>query len=294
MVKNYSDADRDFFIVALKEEARDVLWKVGSSTEPKTLIEGIIDELEALAPKADGVEDRSEEQIWQQVREKILKAAYATRPHCIRCGTCCTKGSPTLIREDRELFTSDLLKPEHVVTIREGEAAYDSRTEQTGPAEREMIKIREVPGTRRCIFYHVSDKSCSIYESRPQQCRRQECWNSEPPEERDDVPLTRRDLLQVVGSLWDVIQRHEERCSHSELNRMMTRLAATKGQTVDEVIELLGYDEHVREFISERLGLALETMDFFFGRPLREVIEMFGLKAEDQPDGSVLLTVIDT
>jgi hypothetical protein len=44
-------AETDFFIVALKEEARNALWQVGSSTDPDTLIKNVIDEIEALAPK---------------------------------------------------------------------------------------------------------------------------------------------------------------------------------------------------------------------------------------------------
>ncbi len=293
MDKPYNTAEADFFITALKEEARDILWKVGSDANPQEVIDGILHDLEALAPGPEGEDERTEEEVWKQVRDRLLKAAYATRPHCIRCGTCCTEGSPTLIGEDLSLFTRDVLKPEHIYTIREGETVYDNRTQQTAPAQHEAIKIREVPEKKTCIFYDEGGKKCTIYECRPQQCRRQQCWDPEATAVSSDTPLTRQDLFEPIEDLWNIIRHHEERCSYSELSRSMAKLGATSGQTVEEVLELLRYDYHVREFIAERLGLTFETMELFFGRPLHQTVEAYGLKVEQQPDGCFLLTPID-
>lgn len=293
MTKSYNKAEEDFFITALKEEARAMLWKVGSSSDPETLVNGILKDLEDLAPKESAAEERSEEEIWRQVRKRLLKEAYATRPYCIRCGTCCTEGSPTLLREDMALFNRDILKPAHVITIRRGQMTFSSISEQTSPTETELIKIRETPESRECVFYEKGGKSCAIYESRPVQCRRQECWNPEASAEvAGDVRLTRKDLLETTGPLWEVILRHEERCSHNDLSRSMARLSATKGYCVEEVLEILRFDHHVREFISEKLDLEPESMDFFFGRPLADSLEMYGLKLQEQRDGSFLLTTI--
>ena len=297
MEKAITKADRDFFVVMLKEEAREALWKVGSDTDPQTLIDGIKEELETLAPRTDGTESRSAEEIWTQVRRRLIKGAYATRPYCIRCGTCCRQGSPTLTRKDLVLFRANALKPEHLVTIRQGEPVYDSRTEKIEHAEREMLKIREHAESRTCILYDRSNvaqaRACSIYESRPDQCRRQECWNPDSSPASDAAPLSRQDLLKGLGELWDVIERHEERCSYEGLNRSMVRLAATKGQTVDEIVDVLRFDQHVRDFLHERLSLPLEAMEFFFGRPMRDAIDAYGLKVEDQPDGTFLVTLVE-
>ncbi len=289
----HAKAESEFFATMLKDEARTVLWKVGSTADPQKLIESVLDELQALAPKEDGTEQRTQEEIWEQVSERLLEAAYATRPHCIRCGTCCSTSSPTLLEEDFDLLRKDVLKPEHLVTVRKGEPAYSPRTGEVGPAKEEIVKIREKPSGRICFFYENWDKSCSIYESRPLQCRRQECWNPEAAEEARDIPLARQRLLQSVQSLWEVIQRHEEKCSHSEFNRAVTRLAATHGQTVDEVLDILRFDHHVREFIAEKLGMDSQAMDFFFGRPLGESLHAYGLKVKEQPDGSFLLTPLE-
>jgi len=293
MSKTHNKAEEDFFVTVLKEEARTILLEVGSSVDPETLVSSVLKDLEELAPQAGEQEERHDEEIWRQVRERLLKEAYATRPYCIRCGTCCAKGSPTLLREDVALFNEDVLKPADVITIRRGEQTYSNITEEVSPTVKELIKIREKPGSKVCVFYTTGDKSCAIYESRPVQCRRQECWNPEASvEEAGDAPLTRRDLLETIGPLWDVIVRHEEHCSHNNLNRSIARLSATKGQCVEEVLEILRFDHHVREFISEKLNLEPETLEFFFGRPLKESLDLYGLKLQEQGDGSFLLTTL--
>jgi Fe-S-cluster containining protein len=224
------------------------------------------------------------------VRERLIKAAYATRPHCVRCGECCSKGSPSLTVEDFDLFRRDLLKPEHLVTIRKDEQTYSHITETVQPAEEELIKIREKDGSTTCVFYQSLAKECGIYESRPLQCRQQECWN---PQSSQNViqgtPIDREDLLKATGTLWDVIQRHEEKCAHAELARAVSRLAATKGQTVEDVLELLRFDHHVRWFLTEKLNLDPVVLDFFLGRPLSEAVKAYGLKVDQYPDGSFLL-----
>jgi Fe-S-cluster containining protein len=290
----FNKAEKDFFVVMLKEEARSVLWQVGSSADPDDLVKSCLEDLQALAPRQDGSEDRTDEQIWAQVQERLLRAAYATRPHCVRCGTCCSKGSPTLFIEDFELFKRNLLKPEHLMTIREGEHAFSPITDTIEPAAEELIKIREKADATTCIFYQPLTKDCAIYESRPFQCRNQECWN---PASSDNVtqgsPISREDLLKATGSLWDVIRRHEERCSHAELHRAVSRLSATKGQTVEDVLELLRFDHHVRWFLTEKLNLDPAALDFFLGKPLSEAIKVYGLKVEQYPDGSFLLSPIE-
>ena len=145
-MNKHNQAETDFFIVALKEEARTAIWQVGSSTDPDTLIESVIEEIEALAPRPDGQEDRSDEEIRRQIGECLVKAAYATRPYCIRCGTCCTKGSPTLSINDLELFTRDIVRPSDVLTIRKGELARAAGSDELERTEKELVKIREVPG----------------------------------------------------------------------------------------------------------------------------------------------------
>jgi len=291
MTEDFNRADWDFFTVALKEEARTAIWKVGASVDPQTLVEGVLEDLQALAPHPESGDTRTEEEVWTQIRQRLFKAAYATRPYCLKCGTCCTKGSPTLLKRDRELFVRDVLTPRDVITLRAGELVYSSVTEQAAPAEHELIKIREASGARACIFYRSMTKECAIYESRPLQCRMQECWDPDKYDEIASEPtLTRKGLLEPTGYFWEVIERHEERCSHAALARLMTRLRATKGHTIDEVLDLLSVDHEVRRRADERFQLGADTLEFFFGRSLREIVSAYGLEVEEQPDGTFLVT----
>lgn len=283
--------ETDFFIIALKEEARAALWEVGSAADPDTLIKSVLHELQALAPNVE-TDPNIDKEVWTEIKKLLVKAAYKTRPRCIRCGTCCSKGSPTLVGKDLHLFTKNTLKPSEVATIRKGEPAYSNRTEEIVPSEIELIKIKETDNSRTCIFYDQSDKACTIYDVRPQQCRDQECWNSESMTERETgEPLTRADLLSRTGALWDIIQKHEERCSFPEFSRAMSRLSATQGQTVEDVMEFLKFDHHVREFLKENFSFPDDTMVFLLGRPLSELLPVYGLKLEHNPDGTFFLTL---
>jgi Fe-S-cluster containining protein len=290
MNKIDNKAEWDFFVTALIEEAREVIRETGSSVAPRDLIDGVLEELQALAVSADAHDKSSDEHVWGRVRAILVKAAYLTRPHCIRCGTCCMKGSPTLTKDDLKLFNHDVLNPRHVVTIREGEMAYCNRTESIGPVQTEMIKIREFRETTTCIFYEQRDKKCSIYESRPEQCRLQQCWHPEGSEEQCPPALNRRDILKTVSPLWEIILRHEDRCSYAELERSMARLAATKGETVGDILSILAFDHHVRQFVIETFSLDPEMMEFFFGKELKESIGRYGLTVEESSDGSFMLT----
>jgi len=285
-------AEIDFFITSLKEEARTLLRDVGSTADPETVIKSVLEDLEALAPREEE-ETRTREEIWLQVREKLLKAAYATRPHCIRCGTCCTKGAPTLVQEDMVLFTRNVLNPSQVLTLRQGEMTRSNIDGQTAALEQETIKIRETPGEQTCIFYEPTARACAIYESRPLQCRRQECWDAQPTATADDVQLTRQDILGDVTGLWDIIEHHETRCSVREFERAMARLGATRGQTVEEVLEMLRFDHHVRQFLADRLNIPEESLDFFLGRPLAHALARYGLKLEQESDGAYVVSPIE-
>lgn len=283
--------DQRFLVIALKEEARSVLWEVGSSADPTALVESVMEDIQALGAAGASEDENGREELGRRIREILLRAAYATRPYCIRCGTCCTKGGPTLFRDDMDVLREGVVLPHHLVTIRAGEWIYSSESESMAQTEQEIVKVREVPGSRTCIFYRPGDKECGIYEFRPLQCRRQECWNPTGALRISDGELlTREDLLKATGSLWDIVMRHEERCSHAHLARTMAKLRATQGHSVQELLDILQFDHHVRDFVTENLRLDPDLLDFFFGRPLADCMGIYGLKVEVQQDGSFLLT----
>ncbi|MCP4668971.1 MAG: hypothetical protein GY849_21755, partial [Deltaproteobacteria bacterium] len=47
-------------------------------------------------------------------------------------------------------------------------------------------------------------------------------------------------------------------------------------------------------FISKKMDIAPEEMDFLFGRPLMDTIHMFGLQVMRKSDGSFFLTPLES
>jgi Fe-S-cluster containining protein len=215
------------------------------------------------------------------------------RDHCIRCGECCLKASPTLQVQDFPLINSHFIKKEELYTIRKGEIINDNINDRLQASPRELIKIRERDGEKKgCIFYDDEGKACKIYQKRPVQCSALKCWDTsefmrvyrEPKPGREDI-IEDRVLLGMI-------QEHETRCSYSTIEKYVTQIKDEGETAVEKILELLRFDYQLRPFVSEKLGLKLEEMDLFFGRPLVQTITMFGLKVIREPDGTFFLTTI--
>ena len=215
------------------------------------------------------------------------------RDHCIRCGECCLKASPTLQMQDLVLINSHFIKKEDLYTIRKGEIVNDNINGRLQASPRELIKIRERDGERGgCIFYDDEGNACKIYQKRPVQCSALKCWDTsefmrvyrEPKPGREDI-IEDRVLLEMI-------QEHETRCSYSTIEKYVTQIKDEGETAVEKILELLRFDYHLRPFVAEKLGLKLEEMVLFFGRPLVQTITMFGLKVIREPDGAFLLTTI--
>lgn len=212
-----------------------------------------------------------------------------SRNHCIRCGECCSKSSPTLQWQDLPLLKQGFIHRKHLFTIRRGELVRDTIVEALRPSPQEMIKIRE---NRQggCIFYDAPGKACTIYGHRPVQCAALKCWDTTEFMEIYQGPkLQRKDVLEDEVLL-GLIAKHEERCSYARLEAYVKQIETEGEGAIKTILDVLKLDYHVRPFASEKLGLSRDEMDFFFGKPLIETIRMFGLKVIREPDGSFFLT----
>ena len=213
------------------------------------------------------------------------------RTHCIRCGECCLKSSPTLHTRDLNLVAGGCLPREVLYTVRKGELVRDNIHDRLIPADQEMIKVREKKGG--CIFYAGEERACRIYENRPSQCAGLKCWDTaEFMEVYRSPKLQRHDVIED-GVLLGLIEEQEKRCSYATLYDHVSRIAKDGEKAVEAILELMRFDFHLRPFLSRKLGLRIEEMDFLFGTPLTETIIMFGLKVERQPDGGFFLTKLD-
>jgi len=218
-------------------------------------------------------------------------ANQSPRTHCIRCGECCAKSSPTLHRKDLPLVREGPLRIENLYTLRKGELVWDNVHGGLIPVDQEMIKVREKKGGKGgCCFYDGTEKACAIYERRPAQCAGLKCWDTAEFLELYRTPrLQRRDLIHD-GVLLALIEEHDKRCGYAALRDHVQRIPEDGDETLKKILELLKFDFHLRPFLAQKLGIQSEEMDFFFGRPLTETIVMFGLKVVRQADGIFFLT----
>lgn len=213
------------------------------------------------------------------------------RSHCIRCGQCCLKSSPTLHREDASLLVNGPIRKEHLLTIRQGEGVTDNIHEDLSAADREMIKLKEKNGVGGgCVFFRDHDKACSIYDRRPVQCRALQCWDTRDLLKVYERPKLQRQDIMEDRILSGIIEEHEKRCSYALLEDLIKKIPSQGELALEALLDLLRFDYELRPFVSQKLGINPAEMDFYFGRPLIQTIAMFGLRVIREADGGFLLT----
>lgn len=218
--------------------------------------------------------------------------ASVTQTHCLRCGECCLKASPTLQYKDLNLIKRGVIGRKDLFTIRKGELVRDNIAENLVIAGEEMIKLREREAGG-CVFYDAAEKACQIYEERPLQCSALKCWDSgEFMKVYKGPKLHRGDVVEGT-LLQDLITEHEMRCSYERFEGCVKEIEGEGEKAVQKIIDLLNFDFQLRPFISDRLKIDPEEMAFLFGRPLIDTIPMFGLKVSREADGTFFLSPLD-
>ena len=213
----------------------------------------------------------------------------APRTHCIRCGTCCRKGGPALHQEDACLLKNGILDRAALYTVRKGEMVRDLDDRIT-VLQHEVIKIKGKGKAWSCTFFDDKTKACAIYHRRPIECRALKCWDTRSFKDVMNRPyLRRRDLLNPHDGILKIMDAHEKRCSYEDLGSAIKELEGLDSdKAAKKIIDLVKYDDFMRPFLSKKLDLHLNMMDFFFGRPLTTTISMFGLAVKEQ-EGTVFL-----
>lgn len=237
--------------------------------------------------------------------DKPKKMKLIKRTECVRCGACCTKGTPSLLKGDLPLFTSGALSYGDAYTIREGERIRSGADDEIYESFIELIKIRTGEGTSECIFYR-GEEGCALYESRPAQCREYECRPSSSRETSghaaEGAPydvfeglekegLTRSDIFHSVDVLLEIIKKHEEKCSYRGLSDAFEKLAGGNESAVEEIMDMLQYDTYARPFLEERFKIPGGAMDLILGRPLTSTVNEFGFKVARRGDEYILLPI---
>ncbi len=220
----------------------------------------------------------------------VREGEETPRTHCIRCGTCCMKGGPTLHEDDMTLFAKGVLDKTHVYTLRKGEVVRNVN-DTLMVLEQEMVKIKGEGEAWSCMFYDDDVKTCRIYPDRPVECRALKCWD--PQDLRDVMArpyLQRTDLVNADDGILKIIGEHEQRCAYEHLESAIKGLNQPgPDEAVEKILDLLQYDYYMRPILTEKLNVDPNAMDFFFGRPLTITIRMFGLCVKQEGEDFILV-----
>lgn len=223
---------------------------------------------------------------WKRLIGLSEAAIRNVLPACVACGECCRRGSPTLHVEDLELFQQGKLPWKELYTLRRGEPVRSPFHEGLLLLPEERIKIREKPGSTECSLYDNVTDRCLIYADRPLQCRAQACWDPKPATELTGTPyLTRTEIFDGVDLLLGLIEEHDKRCPFEKLHGAFERLRETRGNSVEEVLQLLSYEDHFRNFLGKQLNIPEENEPLVFGRSFSEMVPIFGFKVIIGTDG---------
>lgn len=224
---------------------------------------------------------------WKRLIQLSESALRQVLPTCVACGECCRIGSPSLHAEDLELLRQGSIPWRDLITLRCGEPVRSPFQQTILPLSDERVKIREKPGSRECVFLDSETDHCLIYGNRPTQCRAQACWDPKAALGLQKTPyLTRVEIFQGVDLLLDLIMEHDRRCSFEKLVQAFDRLRETRGDSVEEVLQLLAYEDHFRKFLGNQLHIPAENLELVFGRSFVDLVPLFGFRIIMEPDGS--------
>ncbi len=196
-----------------------------------------------------------------------------TQKECKRCGKCCIAGGPALHIEDRGLVVAGRLRPSDLVTLRRGEPAYDPVNRRVVFLEEEMIKLRGHGKIGACIFYDANGNSCAIYQWRPLECRVLKCWDTSDLEGVYMRNLLKRNHLIPEGStLARLIKKYEEVLCIKHFASTLVDCSKGGGHVATKLQGHIDRDFAFRRAVIKDFSVPEEYLDFFFGRPLRDII----------------------
>ncbi|MEW5909060.1 MAG: YkgJ family cysteine cluster protein [Thermodesulfobacteriota bacterium] len=193
---------------------------------------------------------------------------------CRRCGECCRKGGPAFHLEDRGLIETGQIAAKFLFTIRKGEPAYNNVTGFLIPSPSDIIKIKGKKESWSCLFFEEPYADCRIYEYRPVECRILKCWEPAALERMyDKNRLTRKDLLQEIKGLWDIVEEHSVKCAYETIRAVLLEDGKKKTAGYSKKLnEMIFYESELRALTVEKAKLDPELLDFIFGRPLSETL----------------------
>lgn len=234
---------------------------------------------------------------------------------CNRCGQCCLRGGPVLMRRDAVLLEERSLLPQALVCLRPGEWVRDDVRRALYQQTEERLKLTGAGGGThpwRCQHLRMREGSaeCAAYLRRPAQCAALFCQDTASMEKllAEDKPLSRSAALDALSrrlppsaeiALWqEVVMAHEEQ----NPVRPALELAAALGfappggdgegrppldgiahaDAVKRLVLAVRTDAAFRELCTERAGIPTALLPFLLGRPLSALLAEVGLHPVDR------------
>jgi hypothetical protein len=103
--------------------------------------------------------------------------------------------------------------------------------------------------------------------------------------------LLRGHIFEGVDLLLEIIAEHETRCGFAVLSGAFEELSRSNGGNVQEVLRLLSYEEHFRQFVSDKFKIPARNIELLFGRSFARMSTLFGFRVAEGPDGTRCLRV---
>ncbi len=212
---------------------------------------------------------------------------------CQQCGTCCRKGGPAFHLEDREILEKGHILLKHLFTIRKGEPVFDNVRGCFIASPSDIIRIRGTEGSPVCVFFNPHTNECTIYPYRPLECRLLKCWDTREIEHAyDKQRLSRKDLLNDIPRVMDLVEYHEERCGYGKLKSLIQQADQEKNKSApDKIDQMAAFDKHFRLLVVENSLCKQEILDFLFGLPLKQtlprIMKFYGSFQENRPGPTI-------
>ena len=208
---------------------------------------------------------------------------------CNRCGSCCKQGGPALHTQDKDLVVNSYLRFDDLVTVRKGELALQPLVDAPQPVIEEFIKLQGQGSNWCCRFYDHDATECTIYDHRPVACGLLDCTH---PDEL--LAITGRDLLNRFDLISDddpllpLVKLHEEHCVVPQLSELTDDLKTEKEKTLEQLTRQVNLDLSVRSKAEREFNLSVDRELFYFGRPLFQLVQPFGVTVSETMQGLVL------
>lgn len=200
----------------------------------------------------------------------------ALQNSCKCCGECCRRGGPVLHFQDLPLIREGQLQRRDIVLLRPGEPANDHITGQIKLLQREIFKIRGQSNTDwACKFLDAKTNLCRIYKYRPLQCGLLRCWDtSELKAAYDKDLLSINDLVREDSGMRELMDFYGQKCPLGEILELIRNTPEYGWQNNPEIRRKIEFDREFREKFLKKSGEHPDLPDFYFGRPLEDILPL--------------------